>query len=75
MGTRTSADEIWKAVKKSCPTISRATVYNTLNLLVEKKILKTKIIKEGKIVYDPCIEPHHYFIDVQVKFMIFPGLH
>jgi Fur family iron response transcriptional regulator len=58
-----SADEIWKAVKKSCPTISRATVYNTLNLLVEKKILKTQIIKEGKVVYDPCIEPHHHFID------------
>ena len=58
-----SADEIWNVVKKSCPTISRATVYNTLNLLVEKNILKTQIIKEGKIVYDPCVVPHHHLID------------
>jgi len=61
--THASADDLWKIVKESCPTISRATVYNTLNLLVEKKILKTQIIKEGKVVYDPCIEPHHHFID------------
>jgi len=59
----TSADNLWKTVKKSCPTISRATVYNTLNLFVKKGILKTQIIKEGNVVYDPSAEPHHHFID------------
>ena len=32
-----SADEIWEIVKKNCPTLSRTTVYNTLNLLTEKE--------------------------------------
>ncbi len=59
----TSADDLWQVVKKSCPTISRATVYNTLNLFVEKGILKTQVIKEGMVVYDSCVEPHHHFID------------
>ena len=61
--THASADELLDIVKHLCPTISRATIYNTLNLFVEKKILKTQIIKEGKVVYDPCVEPHHHFID------------
>ena len=58
-----SADDIWGIVKKSWPTLSRTTVYNTLNLLVEKGVLKSKIIREGKTVYDPCVERHHHFID------------
>ena len=58
-----SADDIWGIVKESWPTLSRTTVYNTLNLLVEKGVLKAKVIREGKTVYDPCVERHHHFID------------
>jgi Fur family iron response transcriptional regulator len=58
-----SADDIWGIVKESWPTLSRTTVYNTLNLLVEKGILKSKVIRVGKTVYDPCVERHHHFID------------
>jgi catalase len=36
--THPPADEVWAQVRKSCPTISRGTVYNTLNLLVEKSL-------------------------------------
>ena len=61
--THASADELWKYVNESCPTISRATIYNTLNLFVDKKILKTQIIAEGKVVYDTSLKPHHHFID------------
>ena len=58
-----SADEIWGAVVKEYPTLSRATVYNTLNLLVEKGVLKPQVIREGRVVFDPCVERHHHFID------------
>jgi len=58
-----SADEVWEQVKKTCPTVSRATVYNTLNLLAEKKLLKAQVLKEGRVVFDHCLEPHHHFID------------
>ena len=48
-----------------CPTVSRATVYNTLNLLVQKGLLKTQVLKEGTVVFDPNNQKHHHFIDVE----------
>ena len=60
-----SADEVWERVKQSCPTVSRATVYNTLKLLVEKGLIKPQILREGVSVFDPNTEPHHHFIDEQ----------
>jgi Fe2+ or Zn2+ uptake regulation protein len=58
-----SADQVLKRVRQQCPTISRATVYNTLNLLVEKGLLKAQILKEGTVVFDSNIKQHHHFID------------
>jgi Fur family iron response transcriptional regulator len=43
--------------------ISRATVYNTLNLFVEKGLLHEHVLAEGRLVYDPNTERHHHFID------------
>jgi Fur family iron response transcriptional regulator len=50
-------------VRKRFPMISRATVYNTLNLFVEKGLLRSLVLAEGRVVYDPKVEPHHHFID------------
>jgi Fe2+ or Zn2+ uptake regulation protein len=61
--THPSADEVWSNVLATCPTISRATVYNTLNLLVEKGLLKAQILKEGTVVFDAHVQRHHHFID------------
>jgi Fe2+ or Zn2+ uptake regulation protein len=58
-----SADEVWQNVRSTLPMVSRATVYNTLNLFVEKGILRQFVLKEGHVVFDPKIEPHHHFID------------
>jgi Fur family iron response transcriptional regulator len=58
-----SADEAWAAVKKTFPMISRATVYNTLNVFVEKGLLARHVLAEGKVVFDCVVEPHHHFID------------
>lgn len=58
-----SADRVWAKVQKRCPTLSRATVYNTLNLFVEKRLLVELILSEGKVVFDPNVERHHHFID------------
>jgi Fe2+ or Zn2+ uptake regulation protein len=58
-----TADEAFAKVRESCPTISRATVYNTLNLLVCKGMLKAQVLREGTVVFDPHIEAHHHFID------------
>ncbi len=58
-----TADQVWERVRKNCPTLSRATVYNTLNLFVEKGLVKTQILREGTVVFDPFTSAHHHFID------------
>lgn len=58
-----SADRVFSRVKKSLPVISRATVYNTLNLLVKKGLLRELVLAEGKIAFDPKMERHHHFVD------------
>lgn len=58
-----SADQVWKEVQGRLPMVSRATVYNTLNLLVEKGLLRQLDLAEGRLVFDPRLEPHHHFID------------
>jgi Fur family iron response transcriptional regulator len=58
-----SADQVWAKVSGTVPMISRATVYNTLNLFVRKGLLRQLILAEGKVVFDPKLEPHHHFVD------------
>lgn len=58
-----SADLVWKRVRERFPWISRATVYNTLNLFVEKGLLQRLNLSEDSIVFDPITETHHHFID------------
>ena len=58
-----TADEILVEAHKRCSIVSRATVYNTLKLFVDKGLLRTQILKEGTVVYDPNLHHHHHFID------------
>ena len=58
-----SADEVWKKVQQSFPMVSRATVYNTLNLFVDKGLLRELVLTEGRLVFDSNTERHHHFID------------
>src|SRR5204862_7126347 len=54
---------VWKRVRVEFPWISRATVYNTLNLFVEKGLLRRLTFGEDSVVFDPRTETHHHFID------------
>jgi Fe2+ or Zn2+ uptake regulation protein len=58
-----TAEQVWKQVKKEVRYLSRATVYNTLNLLVERGLLRHYTMEETGGVFDPRVEPHHHFID------------
>lgn len=60
-----TAEDVWVRAQRSCPMVSRATVYNTLNLLVEKGLLRQLALAEGRVVFDPNTARHHHFIDVQ----------
>ena len=61
--THPTADEVWAQVRENCPTLSRATVYNTLHLFAEKGLLRTQPLKEGVAVFDAHVKPHHHFVD------------
>ena len=58
-----SAELVFKRVRERFPWISRATVYNTLNLFVEKGLLQRLTIAEDSVVFDPVTAMHHHFID------------
>jgi Fur family transcriptional regulator, iron response regulator len=58
-----SADKVWAVVGESFPAISRATVYNTLNLYVEKGLLRELHLAPDSVLFDPNTERHHHFID------------
>jgi Fe2+ or Zn2+ uptake regulation protein len=58
-----SADRVWREVASRFPAISRATVYNTLNLFVERGILRALHLDPDHVVFDPKLETHHHFVD------------
>ena len=53
-----SVDTIFKSLSKDIPTLSKTTIYNTLNLLTEKGIVTALTIADNKTKYD-FIEKHH----------------
>jgi len=58
-----SADKVWAGVQENFPMISRATVYNTLNLFVEKGLLRALHLAPDSVLFDPNTDRHHHFID------------
>jgi len=73
-----SAEEIYRAVSRRFPTISVATVYNTLMTLKERGLIKELTMDPTKMRFDPNPFPHHHLIcmdcrrivDVQGRFRI-----
>lgn len=59
-----SADQIIGHVNSRFAETSKATVYNSLKLFLEKKLIRELIVDPDKIVYDPNTRPHHHFYDV-----------
>ncbi len=58
-----SADTVWSGVQKNFPMISRATVYNTLNLFVTRGLLRELHLAPDSVLFDPKLDRHHHFID------------
>lgn len=62
-----SAEDIYRAVSKKFPTMSFATVYNTLQTLKEHGGVLELTIDPDKKRFDPNTEPHHHLICVKCK--------
>jgi Fur family iron response transcriptional regulator len=60
-----SADQVLAIVNQRQPETSRATVYNTLNLFVETKLIREVIVDPDRVFYDPNTAPHYHIYNVE----------
>ena len=58
-----SADKVWAGVQENFPMLSRATIYNALNLFVEKGLLRVLDLAPDSVLFDPNTDRRHHFID------------
>ncbi|WP_156300531.1 Fur family transcriptional regulator [Streptobacillus canis] len=56
-----TVDKIYKDLLPELPTLSKTTVYNTLNLFVENKIANAIVIEGNETRYDVEDYPHGHF--------------
>jgi len=56
-----TVDIIYNSLLREIPTLSKTTVYNTLNLFYEKGIVRGLTIDENEIRYDANTRPHAHF--------------
>ena len=59
-----SADQVMAIVNERHSETSKATVYNTLNLFLEKKLIREVIVDPNKVFYDPNTSHHYHMYDV-----------
>lgn len=57
-----TVDDVYKALCKKMPTLSKTTVYNTLRLLAEHKAALMLTLDEHRVCYDGNTEPHVHFV-------------
>jgi len=55
-------DEIYSALSPMMPTLSKTTVYNTLDLFVERGAVRALAIDEKNARYDVDISAHAHFL-------------
>jgi len=60
-----SADQVMAIVNERHSETSKATVYNTLKLFLEKLLIREVIVDPNKVFYDPNTEPHYHMYDLQ----------
>jgi Fur family transcriptional regulator, peroxide stress response regulator len=56
-----NVDQIYKGLQNAVPTLSKATIYNTLNLFVKAGLVKVLTIEDKETRYDIITETHGHF--------------
>lgn len=60
--THPAVEDVYKALGKKIPTLSKTTVYNTLRLLADHKAIQMLTMDEHRVCYDGDTSPHVHFI-------------
>ena len=56
-----TVDQIYKDLQGEIPTLSKTTIYNTLNLFVKAGLVKLLTTEDTEARYDIITEPHGHF--------------
>ena len=59
-----SADQVLNLLREQGSKISKATVYNTLNLFKKGGVVRELNIDSAKTIFDSTTIPHHHFFNV-----------
>ena len=59
-----SAEQIIESLKRRGSSVSKATVYNSLNLFGERGLVKELLVDPVRKFYDSTTRPHHHFYNV-----------
>ena len=59
-----TAEEVYEQLNVASRHVSRATVYNTLKILVDHGLLRQVTVEMSGVFYDSNISPHHHFFDI-----------
>ncbi len=59
-----SADQLLVIVNARYSEVSKATVYNSLRLFLEKKLIREVIVDPSRVFYDSNTAPHHHFYNM-----------
>ena len=65
-----TAEQILVALREATGHVSKATVYNTLNLFVEQGLAREIHADPERCVYDSTMTPHHHFQNVDTGEML-----
>lgn len=58
-----SADQILSSLRQAGSRISKATVYNTLNVFSRAGIIREVAVDPSRLVYDSTTTSHHHFLN------------
>ncbi len=56
-----TVEQIYKDLKQEVPSLSKTTVYNTLNYLAELNLIRVLAIDENEAHFDAATETHGHF--------------
>lgn len=59
--THPTVDDIFQSLSVEIPTLSKTTVYNTLNIFVDNNIVHEVIIEDNEVRYDVITGTHGHF--------------
>ena len=59
-----TADQVYEKALRQGIKVSRATVYNTLNLFVEKGLLREIFVNPAHTYYDSNTQPHYHYYNI-----------